>query len=394
MWEVVEEACKDATCDEDGKNVYRCIACEEGYEEEEIVEKTGHTPEYHTAIEPTCTLPGVEEYFRCATCGMYFADEECTTATEIKLVEAKGHTPKYHEANEPQRCNDPDGNIEYWECSVCGLLFADEACTTEITEEDTVKKAPEHKIVGFESKPATCTEDGYDSTDAGYCTVCGTYVAPVVIKALGHEMIDVTYYYTEADGDGSDLSYKCTSGGYTAKVCATCGYEEDYKEFEPKGHEYTAEWVCTSLDKASFVYTCTVCGKSIDPEDAPSCIDLFLSSESALKAFDADNKEVAVSQEDNVFTVAEDAAVILVRKADFVEKLAGTVEKLVIKVGEEEQYLDLIALDESATVYVAVVVGKDAPELEYEGAAVVGLEAAPVEEPVETAEEAVEEPAE
>lgn len=36
-----------------------------------------------------------------------------------------------------------DGNIEYWECTDCGKLFADAQGETEIAREDTVIPAPE-----------------------------------------------------------------------------------------------------------------------------------------------------------------------------------------------------------------------------------------------------------
>ena len=46
------------------------------------------------------------------------------------------------------------GNIEYWYCGQCGLYFADEALTKEITKESTVLAAtgqPDDKPTGTES---------------------------------------------------------------------------------------------------------------------------------------------------------------------------------------------------------------------------------------------------
>lgn len=56
------------------------------------------------------------------------------TAEEGKIV--VGHSAVHVPAVEATP--DANGNIEYWKCDKCEKLFSDEACTTEITAEDTV----------------------------------------------------------------------------------------------------------------------------------------------------------------------------------------------------------------------------------------------------------------
>ncbi len=56
------------------------------------------------------------------------------------------------------------GRSEYWQCSVCGLYFADENAAKEIDLEDTVAEALGHKWGAWtETKAATLTEEGEET---------------------------------------------------------------------------------------------------------------------------------------------------------------------------------------------------------------------------------------
>ena len=48
-----------------------------------------------------------------------------------------------HKEAKAANCTE-DGNIEYWTCGSCGKFYSDEACTTEITQEQTVVKTNGH----------------------------------------------------------------------------------------------------------------------------------------------------------------------------------------------------------------------------------------------------------
>ncbi len=99
------------------------------------------------------------------------------------LVEAKDAT-----------CTE-DGNIAYYVCE-CGKLYSDEACTKEITKEDTVVKA-----TGHDWKDATCTEPKT-------CKTCGETEG----EALGHDWEWVI-----------DKEATTTEEGEKHEECKVCG---------------------------------------------------------------------------------------------------------------------------------------------------------------------------
>ena len=83
-----------------------------------------------------------------------------------------------------------EGNIAYWHCKDCDKYFSDEACTKEITKQDTIIKATGHgtiKVVN--KKEATCTSNGY--TGDKVCIECGTIIETgSVINKLAHQYKD------------------------------------------------------------------------------------------------------------------------------------------------------------------------------------------------------------
>lgn len=65
------------------------------------------------------------------------------------------------------------GVIERWACGTCGKLFADEACTVEISQADTVALALDHKLEQVVAVAPTIDKEG---VEAHYrCTVCGEF---------------------------------------------------------------------------------------------------------------------------------------------------------------------------------------------------------------------------
>jgi len=98
-------------------------------------------------VEGTCDKTTSPEYTEVGTYTVYYevTAEGYKTLTgqavvEIKEADAPGpehtHTLTHHERREATETG--DGNIEYWECSGCGKLFKDEACTKEITLAETI----------------------------------------------------------------------------------------------------------------------------------------------------------------------------------------------------------------------------------------------------------------
>ena len=94
------------------------------------------------------------------------------------------HSIKAVEAKDPT-CTE-DGNIEYYTCSVCDKLFADEEATTEITIEDTVITAKGHSYDSVVTPP-TCTEAGYTTHT---CANCGDSYVDSEVPATGHSYKD------------------------------------------------------------------------------------------------------------------------------------------------------------------------------------------------------------
>ena len=91
-------------------------------------EPLGHVLEHIGTKPATCTENGRKEYFYCTRCGLYYADEECTMQITRPddpslVIQANGHSMTHVGAVEPTY--DHVGNIEYWYCSACRKYFAD-----------------------------------------------------------------------------------------------------------------------------------------------------------------------------------------------------------------------------------------------------------------------------
>ena len=197
-------AAKSASCTEAGNPEYwTCSICKKNYadkdgktllsDEDLVIPAKGHTLVPHAKEEATCEKEGTEAYWECSECKKLFSDAEGTTKIDaVKKIEKADHTLKHIVAKEPTSCAE-EGNMEYWECEVCGKYFSDEAGTTEIADKDSVKETIAHKLTAHEKVEADC-KAGTDGTEAYWqCDKCGKYFsdadgkteidAPVTIKA-------------------------------------------------------------------------------------------------------------------------------------------------------------------------------------------------------------------
>ena len=151
---------KEATCTETGTQKHTCAACD--YSETGVIDKKAHTPEHHDRVDPTCTTTGSIEYWQCGVCGKMFSDAACTTEVTDVTLPMANHTLNKTDAK-AATCTKA-GNIEYWTCSVCKKLFSDAEGKTEITVQDTVIAATGH------------TRSDVWSSDGTYhwhvCTIC------------------------------------------------------------------------------------------------------------------------------------------------------------------------------------------------------------------------------
>ena len=160
---------REPTCISTGKMAFKCLVC--SAEKTEEIERKAHTVTKTEARPATCTEAGNVEYFTCSACGMIFADAEGKTELETTVAPAKGHTMTKTDAKE-NTCTE-NGNVEYYTCSVCGKIFADAEGKTEL--ETTVVPARGHTLEKVEAKEATFTEEG--SIVYYKCTGCGKLFA-------------------------------------------------------------------------------------------------------------------------------------------------------------------------------------------------------------------------
>ena len=155
-WETVT----DSSCTATGTKKHTCTGCD--YSETGVIEKKAHTTEHHGRIEPTCTTTGSIEYWQCGVCGKMFSDAACTTEVTDVTLPMAAHTLTKTGAK-AATCTEA-GNTEYWTCSVCKKLFSDAEGKTEITAQDTVIAATGH------------TRSDVWSSDGTYhwhvCTIC------------------------------------------------------------------------------------------------------------------------------------------------------------------------------------------------------------------------------
>ena len=156
-WQTV----KEPTCTEAGSEQRVCEVCGEVLETREIPAKGHKDGEWVVTKQATCTEPGEKE-LHCATCGEVIKTE---------AIPATGHAAT-HVSAQDATCTER-GVIEHWACGTCGKLFADEVCTVEMSQADTVAPALGHKLEQVVAVAPTIDKEG---VEAHYrCTVCGEF---------------------------------------------------------------------------------------------------------------------------------------------------------------------------------------------------------------------------
>ena len=260
----------EATCTEDGSESRICTEC--GEKEERVIPETGHN--YNKVVTaPTCLYKGFTTY-TCENCGdTYVAD----------YVDALGHTEgevKVENNVDPDCVNNGSyDNVTY--CTVCGVETSRETKTVDALGHDYASEVTDPTCVdkGFttytckvcddtyvdnyvdalghkeETKTvdATCTTDGSITTT---CTVCKEVLKVEVIDALGH-----------TDGEvkvENNVDPDCVNNGSYDNItyCTVCGVEtsRETKTVDALGHDYASEVTDpTCVDKGFTTYTCKVC---------------------------------------------------------------------------------------------------------------------------------------
>lgn len=159
---------EEPTCEHNaiGHEVLNCSICGEeivGEPHEIPNSKLNHHLVYYAEVETNCLQEGHMAYYQCENCHKYFRDGE----GKEEITEMLGtppllnrHTLVHHEAKGADCLG---GNREYWQCSVCLKLFADENAETEIENPTSIVIPPDftkHKFKYVEAKEADCLHKG------------------------------------------------------------------------------------------------------------------------------------------------------------------------------------------------------------------------------------------
>ena len=162
-----------AQCLENGTEAYYECECgllfsdDKGQNEvsqaELVIGATGHADPltYHAAVEPTCTENGNIAYYECPDCGLLFRDGggEIEIIRDEIIVNATGHLElEYHPAV-AAGCLE-NGVKAYYECVECGLKFDSATLENELSDAELVVPAPGHKMIHHEEVPAQCLANG------------------------------------------------------------------------------------------------------------------------------------------------------------------------------------------------------------------------------------------
>ena len=186
---------KASTCTEAGNAEYvtcnDCGAIISG--SDEPLPRADHTPEVRGAKAHTATEDGYTGDTYCSVCGELIE--------KGKVIPA-GHVTHKVEAKEAT-CT-AEGNIEYWTCERCDVLFADEEATEEIAAEDVVVAKKAHTLSDVAAKAPTATENGNKAYKK--CDVCEK-----MFDAEGNELTAADIV-VPATGKGSGSSASAGTG--------------------------------------------------------------------------------------------------------------------------------------------------------------------------------------
>lgn len=228
----VEATCTEAGCE----TYYTCDGCEKIFKDfgatveldaPVVIKATGHSIVGILGKEPTCTKEGVENCYTCTECNALFGDIKGENPIDAPAtIPPISHDLVKTEAK-AATCTEA-GSIEFYTCKVCKSIFSDADGKNAVKAEDTVIAATGHALTATEAKAATCTEAGNiaywtcSGCNVVYANAEATEVAEgVVIPAKGHDYSETLVI------EGATTTYEpgasfVTDGLTVKKVCA-CG---------------------------------------------------------------------------------------------------------------------------------------------------------------------------
>ncbi len=123
------------------------------------------------AVAPKCFEDGNKEYWHCPDCQMVWEDEALTIVSNMKnVIIAAAHTDVIHVEAVAPKC-DADGNIEYWYCGDCGTVCLDADMTIISNMKNVVIPAAHTDLQHVDAVAPTCCENG--NVEYWFCGDCG-----------------------------------------------------------------------------------------------------------------------------------------------------------------------------------------------------------------------------
>ena len=215
----------------------------------EVLVSEEHGFEWITDEDATCTSDGTK-HEECTVCGY--------TRNENTVIEKLGHSLWMTE-EKGAACTE-SGNIRYWSCSVCSKLYSDEACTAEITLEDTLVEATGHS---YESVVTPPTLDAYGYTTYT-CTACGeSYVDDYTDPLKPVEKTTLSGEITSYLSDTAQITVTLQKIGSEDEVCQILvqGNSAAYSFENVADGDYTL--TVSKNNHVTRVYEATVSGEDV-----------------------------------------------------------------------------------------------------------------------------------
>ena len=163
----IEKESQEPGCTEDGYYTYEAtITDEQGNSTKKtqkvVIKATGHDIETIEAVSATCDKDGNIEYYQCKICGKYFSDADGKNAIEEGSWIVKATDHKLEKTEEVAATCEKDGNDAYYTCKNenCGKYFSDKEGKNEIKKDSWVRKATGHQIVEEVKKQPTKKVEG------------------------------------------------------------------------------------------------------------------------------------------------------------------------------------------------------------------------------------------
>lgn len=226
-----------------------------------------HVMEHHEAVPATCTETGIVEYWSCTECGKLFADEAGETQITDTTAPATGHA---YDLAEP---------VWNWseDYSTASVTF----CCTACDDAQTVDAVVTHETI-----PATHTEDGQEiyKATAEFADQSHEDIKTITIPATGHsyegepewcwigehEYATARFYCTGCDYSEEKLAEissettpaTCEANGRTVYTATVVFEGETYTTTETEvlpalGHDYSAPvWSWDGYTAATATFTC------------------------------------------------------------------------------------------------------------------------------------------